>query len=50
MTVFINVDSADDHQRNCPAELREQTVCMAVRLKEGIPIILDSDASSVPRE
>lgn len=39
LTVFINVDSDETHAALCPASLADQTVCLAVRLVEGKPVL-----------
>lgn len=39
LTIFVNVDSADTHAELCPGSIAAQTVCAAVRLEDGIPIV-----------
>lgn len=39
LTIFINIDSEDNHHEHCPAEIREQTYSVAVRLKDGVPVL-----------
>jgi hypothetical protein len=39
LTVLINVDSAETHARLCPASIADQTVCFAVRLQAGVPVV-----------
>jgi hypothetical protein len=39
LTVFVNVDSVNTHAELCPGSIAAQTVCIAVRLEGGHPII-----------
>lgn len=39
LTVFINVDSANTHVAMCPKSIAEQTLCFAVWLHDGKPIV-----------
>lgn len=39
LTVFVNVDSANTHAELCPGSIAAQTVCIAVRLEDGNPVI-----------
>jgi hypothetical protein len=43
LTIFINIDSDDDHRRSCPPEITEQTISVSVRLEDGVPVIRGSD-------
>lgn len=44
LMIFINIDSADNHHRNCPPYIEEQTVCFAARLGGGVPVVSASNA------
>jgi hypothetical protein len=39
LTVFINIDSAETHAALCPNAILGQTVCFAVRLEDGNPVV-----------
>ena len=39
LTVFINVDSQETHAVLCPASIADQTVCFAVWLHDGRPVL-----------
>jgi hypothetical protein len=39
LTVFINVDSEQTHAGLCPRIIAAQTVCFAIRLEHGEPIV-----------
>jgi hypothetical protein len=39
LTVFINIDSDETHADLCPASIAQRTVCFAVRLQDGTPMI-----------
>ncbi len=39
LIVFINIDSDDDHRRNCPPKIAAQTISIAVHLEDGVPKI-----------
>lgn len=39
LTVFVNIDSANNHAELCPGSIAAQTVCIAVRLEDGDPVI-----------
>ena len=39
LTIFINIDSDETHMALCPEELAGQTVCHAVRLENGNPLV-----------
>lgn len=39
LTVFVNVDSANPHAESCPGSIAAQTVCIAVLLEDGNPVI-----------
>ena len=39
LTVFINVDSEQTHADMCPASIAQRTVCYAVQLKDGLPVV-----------
>lgn len=39
LTVFINVDTEETRAALCPRSIAEQTVCFAVRLNEGKPVV-----------
>ena len=39
LTVFLNIDSANPHAELCPGSIAAQTVCVAVRLENGNPVI-----------
>jgi hypothetical protein len=39
LTIFINVDSAVTHRELCPERIADQTVCMAVELREGRTVV-----------
>jgi len=39
LTIFINIGSAETHAALCPEAIRGQTVCFAVRLKDGKPVL-----------
>jgi hypothetical protein len=43
LTVFVNIDSTENHHRNCPAGIAEQTISIAVRLEDGVPTLYSSD-------
>jgi hypothetical protein len=40
MTIFVNIDAQETHARLCPAAIAAHTVCFAVRLQNGKPIVL----------
>ena len=40
LTVFINVDSEETHAAVCPRSIADQTVCFAVRLEKGRPVLV----------
>ena len=39
LTVFINIDSKETHANLCPKSIADQTVCFAVRLHDGKPVV-----------
>lgn len=39
LTVFVNIDSAETYAEICPPSIAKQTVCFAVRLKDGNPVV-----------
>lgn len=39
LTIFINIDSEATHREFCPESIVGQTVCLAVELKDGLPVI-----------
>jgi hypothetical protein len=39
LTIFINVDSEETHRAICPKSIAGQTVCFAVLLEEGKPVV-----------
>ena len=39
LTVFVSVDSANTYAELCPGSIAAQTVCIAVRLEDGNPVI-----------
>jgi hypothetical protein len=39
LTIFINIGSQDTHADLCPASIATQTVCFAVLLKDGAPVV-----------
>jgi hypothetical protein len=39
LTVFLNIDSQQTHDDLCPASIVRQTVCFAVLLKDGVPVV-----------
>ena len=39
LTIFIMIDSAETYATMCPKSIAAQTVCFAVRLEDGRPII-----------
>jgi len=39
LTVFINIDSEDPHSESCPSSIAQHTVCFAVRLENGQPVV-----------
>ena len=39
LLIFINIDSDQSHAELCPASIAERTVCIAIRLNEGVPVI-----------
>jgi hypothetical protein len=39
LTIFINIDSVETHAALCPEAIRGQTVCFAVRLENGKPVV-----------
>lgn len=40
LTLFVNIDHTKSQVATCPAEIAAQTVCFAVRLENGKPIIV----------
>lgn len=40
LTIFINIDSNQTHFALCPRSIATQTICFAVRLEEGRPVVL----------
>ncbi len=42
LTIFINIDSNQTHFAICPNDIIDQTICFAVRLENGKPIVLSS--------
>jgi hypothetical protein len=49
LTIFINIDSDQTHVALCPKGIAGQTVCFAVRLEEGRPVVR-SAASAKPKK
>jgi hypothetical protein len=49
LTVFINVDTAETRAELCPKSIAGQTVCFAVRLQEGRPVV-KTERPSISRE
>jgi len=49
LTIFINIDSDQTHVALCPKSIAGQTVCFAVRLEEGRPVVR-SAASARPKK
>ncbi|MEZ2346991.1 hypothetical protein [Terriglobus sp. RCC_193] len=43
LTIFINLDSEVDHREQCPPDIQDQTVSIAVRLVNGAPIMISRD-------
>jgi hypothetical protein len=39
LTVFINIDSQQTHADLCPASITQRTVCFAVLLENGAPVV-----------
>jgi hypothetical protein len=39
LTIFINVDSQETRAELCPASIAAQTVCFAVWLEDGKPVL-----------
>ena len=39
LTVFVNIASQETHADSCPASIAHQTVCFAVLLKDGTPVV-----------
>jgi hypothetical protein len=39
LTIFINVDSGETHSALCPKSIAAQTVCFAVLLEDGEPVV-----------
>lgn len=39
LTIFVNVDSSDTYAELCPDAISTQTVCIAVRLEDGNPVV-----------
>jgi hypothetical protein len=39
LTVFVNIASQETHADSCPASIARQTVCFAVLLKDGVPVV-----------
>src|SRR5882762_8650616 len=47
LTVFINVDSQETRVSQCPKSIADQTVCFAVWLEEGQPVVKAERRESV---
>ncbi len=39
LTIFVNIDSSRTHANLCPSRIANQTVCFAVRLVNGAPVV-----------
>lgn len=39
LTVFININSQETHADFCPASIAKRTVCFAVLLVDGVPVV-----------
>lgn len=39
LTIFINIDSEETHVGVCPKRIAGQTICSAVRLQNGRPVV-----------
>jgi hypothetical protein len=39
LTVFVNIDSQQTHADLCPASIAQRTVCFAVLLEDGAPVV-----------
>jgi len=39
LTVFININCQQTHANLCPASIAQRTVCFAVRLEDGVPVV-----------
>jgi hypothetical protein len=40
LTLFLNIDHSRTHAAFCPAGIAAHTMCFAVRLEEGRPVII----------
>lgn len=50
LTVFINVDSEETHAPLCPKSIADQTVCFAVWLHDGKPVVKGEEHGASVRE
>lgn len=50
LTVFINLDSKETHAMLCPRHIADQTVCFAVWLQEGEPVVKAERRCVTPRK
>ena len=47
LTIFVNVDASITYAEICPASITKQTVCFAVQLKEGTPLVTMQNEAEV---
>jgi len=40
LTLFLNIDSSDTWWQLCPSTIASQTVSFAVRLGDGLPVVI----------